>query len=106
MRAGSLKHRITIKELSSGQDDLGQPVQTETIVASMWADIRLLSGLETIKAGAETAIVNASIRVRYRTDIAANMRVYEGADVYEIKAVLPDKVKKAYVDLACKQING
>lgn len=106
MRGGTLKNRITIKQLTSGQDEIGQPVQAWTDVATVWASIRHLSGVETIKADAETSIVKASIRIRHRTDLNAGMRCYFGATVYEIKAVLPDEQNRDRLDLACEVING
>lgn len=102
MRAGSLKSRVTIKQLTGGQDEIGQPIQTWTDVARVWANIRHLSGSETIKAGAETSITKASIRIRYRTDINSGMRVYHGSTVYEIKAVLPDEESRDRLDLVCE----
>jgi SPP1 family predicted phage head-tail adaptor len=47
--------------------------------------------VEAIKAGAEASVVQASIRIRYRTDVTSAMRVVHGSTTYEIKAVLPDE---------------
>lgn len=88
------------------QDSAGQPLTTWVKVADVWADIRHKSGLETIKADAETSIVKASIRIRYRTGIDAGMRVLHGSRVYDIKAVLPDVATRQHVDLVCEVING
>ena len=106
MEAGKLNRRVTIKELADGQDEIGQPVQTWTDVATVWTHIRHLSGVETIKADADTSSVKASVRIRRRTDVDAGMRVYLGALVYEIKAVLPDEEARDRLDLACEVVNG
>jgi SPP1 family predicted phage head-tail adaptor len=106
MRGGTLKNRVTFKQLTSGQDEIGQPVQTWTDVATVWADIRHLSGVESIKADAETSIVKASIRIRRRTGLNAGMRAYFGTVIYEIKAVLPDEQSRERLDLSCEVING
>jgi SPP1 family predicted phage head-tail adaptor len=45
--------------------------------------------------------VRASIRIRYRTDITAAMRVTDGSTVYQVKAVLPDSGRQ-YLDLVCE----
>ena len=103
--ASSLNQRVTIEHLVSGQDAIGQPVQTWTTLATVWADVRHLSGLETIKADAETSVVKASIRIRYRADVNATMRATLDGRVYAIKAVLPGG-RKAWLDLACEVING
>lgn len=98
-----MQHVVTIEKPASGQDGLGQPLPGYVTHATAWADIRHLSGLESIKAGAEASTVKASIRLlRYRTDITAAMRVVHGAKVYQVKAVLPDEVGRKFVDLQCE----
>ena len=102
--AQTLRHYVTIQQRSAGQDEVGQPVDTWTELAAVWADIRHLGGLETIKAGALTSIVSASIRMRYRDDLTSGMRVVYGPTTYEIESVLPDLARKQHVDLVCKVI--
>jgi SPP1 family predicted phage head-tail adaptor len=104
MNIGSLNRQVIIKQPAAVQDAAGQPIPTWTTLATVWADIRSLNGLETIKGGAETAIGKASIRIRYRTDVTAAMRVVHGSTTYEIKAVLPDVAGKRHLDLACAVI--
>jgi SPP1 family predicted phage head-tail adaptor len=102
--AGKLNCRVIIKQPAAVQDAAGQPIPTWTTLATVWANIRSLNGLETIKGGAEASVAKASIRIRYRTDVTAAMRVVHGSTTYEIKAVLPDEAGKQYLDLACQVI--
>ena len=105
MRAGQLNRRVTIERKTGGVDAIGQPLPEgwETF-AQVWANVRFLSGSEAIKADAQTSVVKASIRIRYRTGIDAGMRVIHGAAIYEIKAVLPDEVRREYLDLVCEVV--
>ena len=102
MRAGKLNSRVTVQQQSATQDALGQPVQTWTDVATLWASIVHVSGIEAIKADALTSTVRASIQVRYNTAITAGMRAVSGATTYNIIAVLPDMARKEYTNLACE----
>jgi SPP1 family predicted phage head-tail adaptor len=104
MKAGSLNRRVTIEAQSSTTDALGQPVDTWTNHAVVWADVRLKSGLQALKADADVSVVQASIRIRYRADIHAGMRVSQGSTVYEILAVLPDVSGRQYTDLVCQVV--
>lgn len=105
MRAGSLNSRITIKKAGPNQDEIGQPIASEEIdVATVWASILHKSGSESIKADKDVSTVQASIRIRRRTDITAAMRVHHGSTVYEIKAVLPDEQNRDHVDLVCEVV--
>ena len=102
--AGKLNCRVVIKQPAAVQDAAGQPIPTWTTLATVWANIRSLNGLETIKGGAESSVAKASIRIRYRTDVTAAMRVVHGSTTYEIKAVLPDVEGRRHLDLVCEVI--
>ncbi len=102
MRSEKYRNRIMIQQLAGTQDAAGQPIEDWVDLIPLWADIRYRKGVEAIKADAPTSIAFASIRVRYRTGLAASMRVVHGADVYDIKALLPDVAKKEYIDLVCE----
>ena len=102
MRPGLLNSRVVVQQQSTTQDALGQPVLSWSTFATLWANVRHTSGVESIKADALTPVVRASIRVRYRGDLTAAMRVVHGSTTYNIVAVLPDIGGKEYVDLACE----
>lgn len=101
MQAGKLNRKVKIQAQVDTVDTIGQPINDWVDVATVWADIRYLSGLEAIKADADTSVAKVSIRVRYRADIVPAMRIVGGNTVYQIQAVLPDQSKR-YVDLACE----
>lgn len=105
MQAGRLNRRVTLQQPGTAQDELGQPIPVWTDVATLWADIRMKSGLEAIKAGAQVSVVQASIRVRYRAGITAGMRVVHNLQAYNIVAVLPDVGARVYVDLVCQVVS-
>jgi len=102
MQIGKLKNRIRIQQRGAGQDELGQPVDTWADLATVWADIAHPSGLQSIRADAESSVVKASIRIRRRADVTAGMRVVYGTTVYDIQAVLPNERSRDYVDLVCE----
>lgn len=101
--AGTLRHRISIEQRATGADALGQPVETWELVAAVWANVRHPGGLEALKAGADVAIVRASIRIRHCTGLTAGMRVTHDGRHYDIKAVLPDD-RRQHVDLLCEEV--
>ena len=105
MQAGRLNRKCTLQAPGTTQDELGQPIPGWTDVATVWADIRMKSGLESIKAGASVSTVQASIRIRYRSGVNAGMRVVHNLVNYEIKAVMPDESGRVFMDLACEVVN-
>lgn len=104
MQAGKLNTRITIQRPGTDQDELGQPVAGWVDVATVWADVRHLSGIGAIKAGGEVSLVKAAVRIRRRDDITAGMRVVVGTTVYEVEAVMPPAARQDHTDLVCKVV--
>lgn len=105
MQAGQLRDRVTVQAKTSGTDAWGAPLpEAWADYASLWSNIRFLSGTESIKAGADVSVVRASIRIRWRTDITAGMRVVHAGAVYDVEAVLPG-ARREYVDLAVKRVS-
>lgn len=104
LRAGTLNKLVSIQMHSQDKDDWNTPEPGALAwveLAKVWANIRHLSGSETIRAGAEGSSVRVSIRMRWRTGINAGMRVVHDGQIYDIEAPLPDAGRQ-YLDLVCK----
>jgi len=100
-----LNRKCQLQSPSQSVDELGQPIPGWTDVATVWADIRMKSGLESIKAGAVVSTVQASVRIRYRTGVNAGMRLTHNLVNYSIVAVQPDVGGREYVDLVCEVVS-
>jgi SPP1 family predicted phage head-tail adaptor len=110
MDSRRFNRKVLIRKMGSTQDEAGQPVPGWVpLIASgdgkVWANIKQLSGVETIKADAPTSEVKVSIRIRYRTDVTAAMQVVHGSTAYEIKAVMPDVAGRKHTDLVCELVS-
>lgn len=102
MRAGELRHRIELQAHTQEKDAWGTLLPGAWAdLAQVWADLRHLGGVEAIRAGADTSIVKASCRIRWRDDVTAGHRVLHDGKVYDIEAVLPD-ARRQFVDLVLK----
>lgn len=102
MRAGDLNTRITIESFTPG-DGWSDPGGWAEY-ATLWANVRHLRGSEAIRSDKETTEVQASIRVRWRSDLDAGMRCLVGGKAYSITAVLPDLVDRQHVDLVAEMV--
>ena len=103
--AGSLNSRVRIESPTLTQDAAGQAVPSWATVTTVWANIRHMNGAETIKAGAESSTVKASIRIRRGPAVDASMRVVHGTTNYLVRAVLPDEVERDKLDLVCEVVH-
>lgn len=105
MRAGQRSERVEIQRPADGQDDYGQPTVGWVSVRPVWANILHRSGIEAIRADAPTSIVQASVRIPLLAaeGVTTAMRVLcADGTAYGIKAILPDRVRREYVDLVCE----
>ena len=107
LKAGTLRDRIRIQRRLPG-GGLGQPSTTweDALPGPIWANIRFASGSESIRSGQIASKAQASIRIRKRSGITAEMRALCDGVEYNIKAVLPDRQHREYVDLVCEVTNG
>lgn len=105
MQAGKLNRRVAILCKSGDRSPSGQLLPDSWVeLVKVWASIAYASGLQTIKGDAEVSLARASIRIRYRTDVAAGMRVQHGSTMYRIHAVLPDERGREFVDLVAEAV--
>lgn len=91
MRAGKLRHHITIQHQSLAQDpNTGAMVHEWAELTKTFASIEPLSARDFIAASAVQSEVIARIVIRYRDDVEAGMRILHRGKVYTIKGVLAD----------------
>ena len=103
MKAGSLRNLILLQTRDGGTDAAGQPVQTWTTLATVWADIRGANGMATIKAPLDGVEINwYSFRIRYRIDVDAAKRVVFNGQNFDVKQVRHDHAGKEWTDLVCE----
>ena len=105
MKIGTMRHRVTIQQRPDPQtqNGVGEVTTAWTTLATVWATIEPQSGLESVEQSAQVAQVTHNVRIRRRTDVTPDMRLYEGTRVMEILAVL-DANKPGEMRLACREV--
>lgn len=104
LAAGRFNRRITIQRRADGADAYGQPSTTWETHVQTWADVRAPAGraaAQDVTADRTTSVAAYSMRIRYRTDITADMRVLLAGMVFDIAQVLPDLARHEHTDLVC-----
>ncbi len=106
LSAGSLDTRVHITQRSTTQDALGQPVDTWSAFASLWADVRHQTGLQrALSADSPHATTKVSVRVRQNAcsrSIVPGMRAQISEQFYLVVDVLPQG--RDGLDLVCREI--
>lgn len=109
MLAAKLRHRVDIEEFTEIQDSDGAIEETWiAILTNQAAEIVPLSGREFIAAQSVQAGVTTRITLRYNIEtVTEAMRIVHGTDIYNIKAVLPDKTLRRHITvMAQKGVNN
>ncbi|WP_153135171.1 phage head closure protein [Paraburkholderia agricolaris] len=115
MRAGDLNRRVRIERNGGAEDELGQPIPGWVEVTTVWCNVKMLTGKETLTSEAEVANATASLRIRYRTGIDNGMRAVllkfvDGQSVedvvFNILVPLPNVASREYTDLACSAFSN
>ncbi|KAA3536656.1 phage head closure protein [Pseudomonas savastanoi] len=94
MRAGRLRHRISLQAMVRKQDPVTGEEQGEswqTVWDKVPAAVEPLSARDFIAAQASQSEATARIVIRYRAGVLPTMRILYRGDVYDIKGpALPD----------------
>lgn len=109
VKAGTLRHRVLLENRVVADDPLGGeivswvPVTTLAGDGKVWANVRFMSGMETLRTDAIVATLKASIRILFRNDLKPTARATYNGQVFDIKAAMPDPgTGRDYLDLACE----
>lgn len=87
---GDLRHRVIIESLDLvAQNARGEPTQSVTVVATVWAEIKPLTGRELFTAQQRAAQVTHGVRMRYPgTAVTPEMRLNFNSRYFDILSVL------------------
>ncbi|WFF40399.1 head-tail adaptor protein [Salinicola endophyticus] len=110
MRAGRLRHRVTLMRQGEGRDPLGAPTTDWAEVATVWAEVTGISAREFVASGGEQNQATYQILMRYRRGVDDTMRVEHrpptgNGEVYEIVSALPD-ARRTQLTLMCKTVKS
>jgi len=97
--AGTLRHRVTIQQLTISQDAYGGIIETWADLRTVWAEVSPLSGREFWEAQQINSQIEGKIVVRYMAGVKPDMRVMFGSRYLYIEAVINPKEKRELLHL-------
>lgn len=103
MNIGKLRHRITLQKQINSVNNYGATVTTWRNVATVWADVRPLSGREYFSAQQVQSEVTTQIWIRYRQGIDPTMRIKFGKRLFAIVSVINAQERNITLQLLCKE---
>lgn len=106
MRVGRLRNRGTIEYLLTGSPQYsasGEPNTVWTTLRECWMSIEPLRGRELFAAQEHHSETTVRIRIRYRDDVTAQMRVLHEGKYYSVLAALDHELRHRELELMCTQ---
>ena len=88
MKAGELRHRVTLQSPTETLNSINEVVPTWTDVATVWAAVEPNTGTWVFQAKQANSNVKGRVRMRYRSDIQSNWRIKFGSRYLTIESIL------------------
>ena len=98
MRAGRLRHRVTIQSKSVTRDAYGGEVITWQDDVTVWGSVEPLRGREYIEGKQEQADVTHKIFLRYRSGITPTSRLQHDSRNFEVVDVINKRERKREIE--------
>jgi SPP1 family predicted phage head-tail adaptor len=90
--AGDLRERITIRrQVNSKNPETGGLTRGWSTVATVWAEVRSISGREAVIANTLQGVSTFQLTIRYRDDIEASDQILWGSRELNIVAPAEDR---------------
>jgi SPP1 family predicted phage head-tail adaptor len=103
MRAGALRHRVSIQSESSTLDSYGEPTSGWSTDTTVSASIDSVSGAERDIGEGLAGIVTHRIVMRYNTSVSPKKRLLFGSRVFGIVSVLNFEERNEFFTILCKE---
>jgi SPP1 family predicted phage head-tail adaptor len=96
---GELNRRVHLQSATSVPDGSGGFIAQWQTVATVWARIEPLRGVERYQAAALETVVSWHITIRHRTDIKPSWRIVHGSTVYRIISIVNPDERNRFLQL-------
>lgn len=106
MRAGRLRHAVTIQRKSLTTDEYGGPVESWADVATVAASVEPMGGRELASAQTVNAEITTKITMRYMAGVtAADRIVFEGRFYNLTPPIDPEMKHRTLIIMASEGLN-
>jgi SPP1 family predicted phage head-tail adaptor len=103
MRAGLLRHRLTLQIPSKSTNAFGEWIESWSDWVTVWGSIEPNLGKRYFEAKQANSEVQGLIRIRYRTGVKPTMRVKFGDRTFRIISIVHPFEKRQELHLLYKE---
>ena len=101
--AGALDTLVVLEAPQTIPDGAGGEAIAWTTVATLWADLRPMGGGETFVFERADPSVRWRVRIRFRADVAPNMRFAIGQRALEIRAAFDPDGRRTWLECLAEE---
>lgn len=101
---GNLIQRIALQSYDESRTASGAVTRTWSTYATVWAQLRTLSGRERDRAQQEAATLSHEITIRYRSGVRPDHRVYYAGRTFDIKDVRNVDERNKEIRMRCIEV--
>lgn len=88
MRSGNLDRRIVIEKNAASQNSFGEPEESWSTFATVWANVRPVRGNEQFASDQRRAERQSIFRIRYLSGLTEKMRISHDSAYYDIEGII------------------
>lgn len=100
IHTADLRHPVTILEPTEVSDGMGGVSVSWNVLATVWAEL-VVSSAEFAGEGQRFARKLVKIRIRYRDDVTAKMRVQYEGELWDIRSLHDPDMRRQWLELDC-----
>lgn len=119
MRAGPMRHKVTIQEVTETQDSYGQASESWATFATRWASIEPIAGREYFASRTENSEADVRIRLRWDRALVALTTKHRvlytlplldespetsQTRIFDIEAILNMRERNREIVLMCREV--
>ena len=104
MRAGRLRHRVTLQSPAQSRDAIGAPVTRWIDVATVWAAVEPLTVRELAIFAQTTALASHKVTIRSYSTLKPDWRITFGDRAFEIEGILDKEERGREMTVLCTEL--
>lgn len=104
MRAGRLRHRVTIETPGGTSSAFGEVAQTWSTLATVWAAVEPTTSRERVENEQTKTFTTHRVQIRYRANVTTAERVQFGSRTLNILSVINPNEQNATLELLCTEV--
>lgn len=104
MRAGKLRHRVTVQRDNGERSEFGGPEESWSDVTTRWMTVEPLSGRELWNAQQVRPDVTHKVTARHLDGVTTKHRLKFGTRVLQIESVINPVERNEELMILCKEL--